>query len=65
MAHREGQHAENYELLSKIANDSSLTSEQKKEAIKKHFESQRTENKEFHETMGSERQEFKGKLKTN
>jgi len=65
MAHREGQHAENYELLSKIANDPSLTSEQKKEAIKKHFESQRTENKKFHKAMESERKEFKGNLKTN
>lgn len=65
MAHREGQHAENYDLLSKIANDSSLTPEQKKEAIKKNFESRRAENKEFHKMMRSERKEFTGNLKTS
>ncbi len=65
MTHREGQRAENYDLLSQIANDPSLTAQQKKEAIKEHFKAQRGENKEFHKTMGSERKEFKGNLKTN
>lgn len=50
------QHQENVAFFESIANDTSLTFAQKKEAIREHFLAQRAENKAFREEQKSENQ---------
>ena len=52
---RDAQHKENMEFFAKIANDSGLTMEQKKQAIREHRQQQKAKNKEHHQEQKSER----------
>lgn len=67
VAHREGQFNENKSFFEQIANDASLTQEQRKAAIKEHFATQKSENKAFrkdmHEENKSERKKIREEVK--
>jgi hypothetical protein len=52
---REKQHSANVAFFEKIANDPSLTMEQKKEAIKEHIAAQRQAAKAFYERQRAEK----------
>jgi LmbE family N-acetylglucosaminyl deacetylase len=62
--HREMQYQENADFISKISNDTTLTQDQKKAAIKDHFKAQMDENKKFQEQEKAKMMEEKKTIKS-
>ena len=62
--HHNQQFEEKMNFLKSIVNDSQLTPEQKRQAIKEYMSKQKIESKKYRKYMKEERQDFKEKIKS-
>lgn len=60
---RNQRHEENTAFLQKVGNDTSLTQDQRRQAIKEHFDKQRAENEARRDQVRAERKALKESLK--